>query len=128
LQLFLLHFGGISSLGANVFILSVPAMILGTILRRHLATSAKMAFLCGFAAGFLVIAGSVLLLGITLIQSNMRFGSGPFSTVSAVTLAHLPLMFIEGLVTGFAVQFIVKTRPNFFGYESTHTERLENEK
>jgi len=128
LQLFLLHFGGISSLGANVFIMSVPAMILGVCLRSYLVKAGSKSFLCGFAAGFLAVGGTVLLLAFTLIQSNMRFGQGPFSTIVTITVVQIPLMFIEGLVTGFAVQFIVKTRPNFFHREPPDMERLEHEK
>lgn len=128
LQLFLLHFGGISSLGANVLIESLPAMLLGMLLRPQLDRTGNRAFLYGFFAGFFSILGSVVLLGIVLIQSNLRFAMGPFSTVATVAVGHVPLMFIEGLITGFAVQFIVKTRPNFFHRESTDIERLENEK
>ena len=111
LQLFLLHFGGLASLGANVLIESIPAMLLGTCLRTGLDTKP---FLYGFLAGFLSILGSVILLGLILIQSNLRFGIGPLSTVWTVAAAHVPLMFIEGLITGFAVQFIAKVRPRFF--------------
>ena len=128
LQLFLFHFGGISSLGANVLVESLPAMLLGMFLRPRLFHAGNKAFFYGFAAGFFSTAGSVLLLGIVLIQSNRRFGMGPFSTVTAVTAGHVPIMFIEGLMTGFAVQFIVNIRPYFFHCESTNTERFENEK
>ena len=110
-QLFLLHFGGLSSLGANVLIESLPAMLLGMLLRPRLGNKA---FLYGFMAGFLAILGSVLLLGILLIQSHLRFGMGPFSTVTTVIVGHIPLMFIEGLITGFAIRFLVKIRPGFF--------------
>ena len=126
LQLFLLHFGGIFSLGANVFIMSVPAMILGMFLRPRLMKAGSKSFLYGFAAGFLAVGGTICLLGITLIQSNMRFGQGPFSTIATITVGQVPLVFIEGLITGFAVQFIVRTRPKFFHQEQM--ERLEHEK
>ncbi len=125
LQLFLLHFGGISSLGANVLIASLPAMILGILLRPRLVHAGNKVFVYGFAAGFFAVVGSVFLLSMILIQSNSRFGMGPFSTVAVVTAGHIPLMFIEGLVTGCAAQFIVKIRPRFFYQESIITERIE---
>lgn len=127
LQLFLLHFGGISSLGANVLIESLPAMLLGMLFQVKLVRTGNMAFFNGFIAGFFSILGSVFLLGFVLIQSNMRFGMGPFSTITAVMVGHLPLMLIEGLITGFTIQFLVKVRPHFFHQEFTEIERLENE-
>jgi len=115
LQLFLLHLGGLASLGANVVIQSLPAMLLGALLRSRLATAnAATAFGCGLATGMASVAGSTLLLALLLIQSNQRFGMGPFSTVSAVIAGHFVLMFVEGFCTAFAVQFIVGVRPDFF--------------
>lgn len=128
LQLFLLHFGGLSSLGANVFLTSVPAILLGTLLRPRLVGAGKRSFLYGFAAGFLAVAGSLVLLRLILVQSNMRFGAGLFSTVRAVAAGHIPLMFIEGLITGFAVRFIVGIRPAFFHSDPSPGERFEDEK
>lgn len=114
LQLFLLQFGGLSSLGANILIESVPATLLGMILSARLTQSPRRAFWYGLTAGSLAILGSAVLLCLFLIQSNMRFGAGPFSTVRLVLLGHVPLMVIEGMITAFAVQLIVRIRPEIF--------------
>lgn len=114
LQLFLLQFGGLSSLGANVLIQSLPATFLGMTLSSRLLPPGKKTFLYGFAAGVLSILGSVLLLSLVLFQSNARFGMGVFSTLHVIILGHIPLMFIEGLITAFAVRFIVQVRPAVF--------------
>lgn len=114
IQWALFQFGGLSSLGANILIEAVPAMLLGMLFRHRLARSESTSFRYGFAAGFLAILGGVLLLSLVLIQSNLRFGMGPISTVKAIVLAHVPLMFVEGLITAFAVRFIVRVRPEFF--------------
>ena len=115
LQLFLLHLGGLASLGANVMIQSLPAMLLGALFRPRLATAnAAAAFSYGFTTGAASVAGSTLLLALLLVQSNQRFGMGPFSTVSAVIAGHFVLMIVEGFCTAFAVQFIVGVRPGFF--------------
>lgn len=127
LQLFLFQFGGLSSLGANVSIESLPAMLLGMMFGPKLSRSGNRSFWYGFSAGFLAILGSVFLLSIVLIQSNLRFGMGPFSTVSAVVLGHVPLMFVEGFITAFAVRFIVRVRPDFFNCTTIHNERNINE-
>lgn len=133
LQLFLLHFGGISSLGANVLIESLPAMVLGMILRPRLAgcgidsgSTGGKTFLYGFIAGFFSVLGSVVLLGVILMQSNTRFAMGPFSTFAAISVGHIPVMFVEGFITGFAVQFLVKVRPEFFHLEPVVKEKHKN--
>jgi cobalt/nickel transport system permease protein len=110
LQLFLFRFGGLSSFGANVFVISFPAMLLGMIFRPQLARHKNFAFGYGFLAGFLAIAGSVFLLAVVLWESNQRLKL----TSYAIIISAIPLMFIEGIVTGFAVQMITQIRPNFF--------------
>ncbi len=129
LQRFLLNYGGLSSLGANVLIQAVPAMLLGMALRPLLAwnRSGAVAFSCGFAAGLLSVAGSALLLGLTLIQSNRRFGMGPLSTVETNFLVHIPLMAVEALVTAFAMRLILAVRPEFSVAEIIQHERMYDE-
>ena len=114
LQLFLFQFGGLTTLGANVLIESLPAMLLGMAIRPRLARAGRKTFWLGFAAGFFAILFSVLLLSGVLIQSNLRFGQGPFSTVSAIGVTYLPIMFVEGVITAFAVRFIMRVRPEIF--------------
>ncbi|MDR1494176.1 MAG: energy-coupling factor ABC transporter permease [Planctomycetaceae bacterium] len=109
LQLFLFRFGGYGSLAANIFVISYPAMSLGMILRPLLAKHKNMAFVYGFLAGFLAVAGSALLLAGILWESHQRFA---FASHMIIIL-YVPLMFIEGFVTGFALQMIVRIRPNF---------------
>lgn len=127
IQLFLFQFGGISSLGANVLIEALPATLLGMTLRPKLVRSGNRSLLYGFAIGFLAVFGSVLLLSVVLIQSNLRFAMGVFSTVSTLLLAHIPLMFIEGFITAFAVRFIVRVRPDFFAATTQYNERNSHE-
>ena len=111
LQLFLLHQGGLASLGANVLIQSLPAMLLGALFRSRLAgANAGVAFGYGFATGVASVAGSTLFLTLLLILSHERY----LYTAFAVIASHFVLMFVEGICTAFAVQFIVGVRPHFF--------------
>ena len=113
LQLFLLQFGGLSSLGANVFMTAFPAVLLGKLLVPLLRKHGKHALAIGTAAGGLAVIGTVLLLSLILTQANLRFGVGPFSTIRILSAAHVPLMIAEAIVTGFAVQIIMKIRPEY---------------
>jgi cobalt/nickel transport system permease protein len=123
LQLFLLHQGGFGSLGANVLIQSVPAMLLGALFRSRLATAnGGAAFGYGFATGLASIAGSTLLLALVLILSHQRY----VSTVFVVIATQFVLMFVEGICTAFAVQFIVGVRPRFFQESTDETSDFDN--
>lgn len=123
LQLFLLHFGGLSSLGSNVLNTGLPAVILAAVLLPLLRKHPRRAFPLGLATGFLSVAATILMVAITMIQSNLRFGMGALSTINTLVLAHIPLMLVEALITAFAVQAIVKIRPDFFytGERTTKT-------
>ena len=126
LQLFLLHCGGLASLGANVIIQSLPAMLLGAVFRPRLAKATDgAAFGYGFAAGVVSVTGSTLLFALLLYQSDSQFAKGPFSTVSAVIASQFVLMFIEGFCTAFAVRFIVGVRPDFFHEPTDETNNLD---
>lgn len=114
LQLFLLQFGGLSSLGANVLNTGLPAVLLGALLIPRLRKKSN-ALLIGAIAGGSAVIITVILLCLTLIQSNMRYGMGPLSTIQTLILSHIPLIIVEALITAFAVQSIVKIRPEFFG-------------
>lgn len=113
LQLLLFQFGGFSSLGANVLSVSIPAIIISIIFSKKIknSKSSRNTFLIGFLSGSISVAISVFLIVLFLLESNMRFGMGIISPVKTLVLAHIPLMLIEGVVTGFAVSFIMKVKP-----------------
>ena len=111
LQATLFGFGGISTLGVNVLILAVPGMICYTLFRNPVySSSPRAAFRIGFAAGAFAILLSGMLLAGVLITTGEEF------TVVAVAVlaAHLPVVFVEGLVTGVAVSFLLRVRPETF--------------
>ena len=113
LQFFLLHFGGLSSMGANVFMTALPAVLIGNFFVPLLSRHRNKALAIGAAAGFLAVVSTVILLSLILVQSNMRFNVGPLSTIRILAAAHIPLMIAEAVVTGVAIQTILKIRPEF---------------
>ena len=111
LQMLGFQFGGLSSYGANVFDVAVPTMLLSYFAKPFLGKSKKTDFICGFLCGGISVILTVVFVSFMLIESNLRFGFGPFSAVTGLMLGHIPLALIEAVVTGFAVRMIVQIRP-----------------
>lgn len=107
LQGVLFQFGGITTLGVNTLIMAAPAVICYYLFSPLLFR--KPAFAAGgaFAGGFL----SVLLGGVVAALALMFTEEGFFEVASAVIIAHLPVMVIEGVVTAFCVSFLKKVQP-----------------
>lgn len=120
LQATLFGFGGISTLGVNVLILGLPGVVC-----YYLFSSAarsvpqRFVFWVGAAAGALAILIGGFLLAATLITTGEEF------TAVAVTVlaAHLPVLAIEAFVTGVAISFLRKVRPETL---LTYTESRQN--
>lgn len=111
LQATLFQHGGLSTLGANTLLMSLPALFiywLSTIFHK------KSPFIKGFFAGFLAICGGVALLIILLLFSDQRYGEGTFSVINILLIAYLPLALLEGVLTGFSVKYLYSVRPSLF--------------
>lgn len=109
LQAILFGFGGISSLGVNVFNMALPA-ILCFYLCHHAARRAQresLQFLYGFLAGSLAIVFSTCLIALSLFLS----GEGFIRIIQLMFLAHIPVMVVEGIITGFIIVFLQQVRP-----------------
>ncbi len=107
LQATLLGYGGISSLGANLIIMSLPAYLI------YLAS--KYGFLDFFSEkikyfmiGFLAVLLSTLFLALILALSKEEYLYASYT----VFLANVPAMFIEGLVTLFLINYLKKSIPD----------------
>ncbi|MCR4963718.1 MAG: CbiM family transporter [Firmicutes bacterium] len=130
LQLLILQFGGLTSLGANIIDVSIPAMLVSALVRPYLGRSRKLDLAAGAACGGVSVVLTVVFVSLMLIESNMRFGFGPFSAVSGLMIGHIPVMIIEAVVTAFAVAAIMKSRPQILGLDSNGNaiEKQETEK
>ncbi|MBW2617750.1 MAG: cobalt transporter CbiM [Deltaproteobacteria bacterium] len=108
LQAILFGFGGLTSLGVNITVMATPAVLVYFLFGRAVKGSgAGNAFGLGCGAGVSAIAGSCLLLATSLYLT-----SGDFMGVIKLALAaHLPVMAIEGLITGAVVVFLRRVRP-----------------
>jgi len=112
LQAFFFGFGGITSLGANVLNMALPAVAVYYLFSRRInhASSRQKVFMTAFSAGVLAIFLTCFTATLTLVASGKEF----IGAVTMIYLAHLPIMIIEGFVTGSVMVFLHKTRPELF--------------
>jgi cobalt/nickel transport system permease protein len=138
LQAVFFGFGGLLVLGVNTLNLALPALIVALLLRPALhrvsalaplgdlrgaaAASAstggsageipsprqgRQAFIIGMGAGVLGVSLTALMLSGSLVLSGEPFG--PAARVIAVSF--VPLVLIEGLLTGIVVAFLLRVEP-----------------
>ncbi len=107
LQSLLFQYGGLTALGVNTLIMAVPAVLVHLLFSPLVGRSPQLTFAAGFLAGTCAILLSSLLLGAALSFSNEDF----LKTCLAIISAHVPVMIIEGIVTGFCVSFLVRVYP-----------------
>ncbi|MFP4347190.1 MAG: cobalt transporter CbiM [Thermodesulfobacteriota bacterium] len=107
LQGVLFQFGGITTLGVNTLIMAAPAVICYYLFSPLLFRKPALAAGGAFAGGFF----SILLGGVVAASALMFTEEGFFEVASAVIIAHIPVMVIEGVVTAFCVSFLKKVQP-----------------
>ena len=107
LQGVLFGFGGLTTLGINLFNLATPTLV-GYWLFMLTTTKRWQKDLLWFLVGFIPLALSAFLLSLTLALNGDAF----VDAAKLALLAHLPIMFIEGFITLFALRFIEKVSPH----------------
>ncbi len=112
LQAVLFQHGGLTTLGANTLMLSVPALLA---YRIYNTLSGRPVFFRGALVGGLSVAITVFILVILLVITDMAFTEGTFSVINILVVGHLPLIAIEAAVTGAALQLVAKAKPEMLG-------------
>ena len=107
LQSLLFQYGGLTALGVNALIMAVPAVMVHYIFLPMVGKSSALSFAAGFLSGLFSISCSCLLLGAALWFTDEQF----LATSLAIITAHIPVMIIEGIVTGFCISFLVRVYP-----------------
>lgn len=107
LQGVLFGFGGLTTLGINLFNLATPTLI-GYWLFMLPSSNRWQKDILWFLIGFVPLALSAFLLSLTLALNGDAF----VDAAKVALLAHLPVMFIEGFITLFALRFIEKVSPH----------------
>ena len=109
LQGVLFEYGGVTTLGVNTFNMAFPAVIMGFLCRYFIKSShMPVRVVSEFVAG----AGAILLSGLLVaVCLVIALGESMDSAAKLVVMAHIPIMIIEGLITVFVVEFILKVQP-----------------
>ncbi|GHV03523.1 cobalt transporter CbiM [Campylobacterota bacterium] len=112
LQGLLFGFGGITTLGINLCILALPALLARALFVVRLK-SAVLTRINWFLIGFLPIALGTILLALALAIN----GEGFWLAAEAAFVAHIPIMFLEGVITLLAFGFLQRVRPELLKVE-----------
>ena len=108
--------GGLTTLGINTIIMGLPAIIAAYIFRlRRIGNKESLK-----KDGFLGFLSGAIAIGLSLaIFVAILFTSLPTdlvveieqAAIASISIAHIPLMFIEGLITAFIITFLQRVRP-----------------
>lgn len=107
LQSVLFQFGGITALGANAVMMGVPAVICGWFFQQVRGrTRMRQAVAGGLAGAFGTFLAAVFLAGL------LATGGEDFFGVAKIALAaHVPVIVIEGVMSGFTIGFLARVQP-----------------
>jgi len=109
LQSILFQFGGITALGANAIMMGYPALFAGWLFQRLRGSSATRNIAAGVLSGALGTTMAAIILAILLTSSGEDFVG-----VAKLALgAHVPVIIIEAIISGFTVSFLYRVRPAF---------------
>lgn len=111
LQALLFKHGGLTSLGANTLMLTLGAWLAHLIYSKLKVSP----IVKGALSGFLSLVLVVIVLITLLYLSNEIYSTGAVSPINLLIVSHIPLAIAEGLITGFAANFIEKSKPNWIG-------------
>lgn len=118
LQAVLLGHGGLTTLGVDAVMMGVPALLAGRVfqLRHYLGKPLKPKLalgLFGFLAGAVGVGLAALIffsLIIFTIPSDLNQAMEQ-GFLTALMVAHIPLIFLEGLFTTFICWFLLRVKP-----------------
>jgi len=111
LQAVFFGFGGLTVLGVNTLNIALPAVLAWLLFGRLVTSGTPLtgAIWAGIGGAF-AIAATTAAVAISLAVSGDEF----LPAAKLVFFAHIPVMVIEGLLTGFAVLLARKVKPDLF--------------
>lgn len=109
LQSILLGYGGLTSLGANLFIMALPSYLIYLLVKNKILDFLPLKIKY-FSIGFLTVFLSTLFLALILALSKEEYLYASYTII----LANLPAMVIEGLITLFLINYIKRALPELF--------------
>lgn len=117
LQAILFQHGGLTTLGMNTIMVSIPAIIAHKMFAALVLKKKSTSMSAGLAAASAVVL-TVVILSAVLFFSSRAYGEGFLSVINILAIGHIPLAIGEGILTSIIISFIYKTRPNVLeGYK-----------
>ena len=111
LQAVFFGFGGLTVLGINALNIAFPAVLAGLLFRPMIGRGAPVSgAIWGGLGGAFSIAATTAMVAVSLALSGDAF----IPAAKLVFLAHIPVMVIEAVLTGFAVLLALKVKPELF--------------
>lgn len=111
LQAVFFGFGGLTVLGVNTFNIAMPAVLAWIIFGRMIGRGAPVqGAIWGGLGGAFAIAATTLFVAVSLALTGDEF----LPAAKLVFFAHIPVMVIESVLTGFAVLLARKVKPELF--------------
>ena len=109
LQSVFFNYGGLVVLGVNTTTMALPAIICFYLCRPWIETNGQKRKIAAFAAGFLAILFSSIIMALALWTTDKGF----IQVAQLVVAVYVPLMVIEGIITLFTISFLAKVQPEF---------------
>ncbi len=100
LQATLLGYGGLTSLGANLFIMAFPAYLIYLLVKYKILDFLPMKIKY-FSIGFLTVFLSTIFLALVLSLSKQEYLYAAYTII----FANIPAMIIEGFITLFLINY-----------------------
>lgn len=116
LQATLFGHGGLTVLGVNTALMLLPALAVAGLFhlgqRNYRLTHARYRWVMGCGLGVCGVLGTSVLFFLILIVG----GQEDMTKLAWIAFAmHLPIMIIEGLLTGVTVNFLFRVKPSLLG-------------
>ncbi len=108
LQAILFQFGGLTTLGINTVTMALPAVFCYLLFAKLVRLENRT---LNFAGGFFTGLLSILLSGILVALALSLSGEAFIPVARMVVIIHIPVMVIEGIITGFVVLFLKRVKP-----------------
>jgi len=115
-QAVMFQHGGLTTLGVNATVMGVPALLCYHLfrLRRLFGSDSRLGTgICGFlagAAGIGLSALAAMVILVTTIPAHLD-AAAERASIYALTLAHVPLMVVEGVFTALVAVFLLRVKP-----------------
>lgn len=116
-QAIMFQHGGITTLGVNAIIMGAPALLAGFIFRQSQRRlnrpdwwDGAFAFISGGLA-ILLSVGLFYTVMVSSIPATLDIGAER-AAITTLSLAHLPLIFAEGLITALLFTYLKRVRPD----------------